>query len=233
MTEENRLLPPPKPAPKPGRVMVYRALKDYVAKTEEEISFNEGDLLYVSECDSNESWWNAKCGSQKGKVPSNYIASAQYVEFPLHDAAKRGNIEFIEDCLAKEVSPNSLDKSGSTALYWASHGGHTEVVKLLLSIPNISVSSQNKIGDTALHAAAWKAHADCVNLLLDCGANVFVRNREGKLPYDVASDDRCRSLLKIVMQKLPENCEEEKDYYSDSDTESDNIRDENGESFVK
>lgn len=82
------------------------------------------------------------------------------VEYPLHEAAKRGNVELLQECLQNKVthlplhlprmqcislkvSVNSLDKSGSTALYWAAHGGHDEVIRLLLSFtPNLSISSQ-------------------------------------------------------------------------------------------
>jgi hypothetical protein len=44
---------------------------------QDELSFEEGDLLYITE--KNEGgWWKAKCGNKVGLVPSNYgeISSA-------------------------------------------------------------------------------------------------------------------------------------------------------------
>ncbi|KAK6009994.1 SH3 domain protein, partial [Ostertagia ostertagi] len=63
---------PPRPAPKPGRVRVYRALYDYEARTDQEMSFAEGDLLYVSDSGPNDDWLPAACGGKKGLVPANY-----------------------------------------------------------------------------------------------------------------------------------------------------------------
>ena len=36
----------------------------------------------------------------------------------MHDAAKRGNCDFMKECLANKVSVNGLDKAGNTSLHW-------------------------------------------------------------------------------------------------------------------
>uniref|UniRef100_A0A0K0D044 Osteoclast-stimulating factor 1 n=1 Tax=Angiostrongylus cantonensis TaxID=6313 RepID=A0A0K0D044_ANGCA len=135
---------PPRPAPKPGRVRVYRALYSYEARTDQEMSFAEGDILYVSDRGPNDDWLPATCGGKKGLVPMNYVVSENVEELsnPLHEAARRGNLLFLIECINNQVSVNSLDKSGSTALYWACHGGHASVVKYLLELPGITTSSQ-------------------------------------------------------------------------------------------
>ncbi|VDN53222.1 unnamed protein product [Dracunculus medinensis] len=209
----------PKPAPKPGRVTVYRAVSDYCDR---EMSFNEGDLLYVSEDTNNTEsaeWLQARCGTYIGLVPRNCVMNAEYVDFPLHDAAKRGNIEFVKECIKNSVSVNSLDKSGSTALYWASHGGHTNIVEMLVTVPNICISAQNKLGDTALHAAAWKGYADCVRLLLNNGASTNLKNNDRKRPIDVARNVDCYALIQLAMRGTV-HPEDSNDYLSDSETEN-------------
>ncbi|KAK6057972.1 SH3 domain protein [Cooperia oncophora] len=125
---------PPRPAPKPGRVRVYRALYDYEARTDQEMSFVEGDLLYVSDSGPNDDWLPASCGGKKGLVPANYgrllifivTKCLKTLPNPLHEAARRGNVIFLKDCIANQVSVNSLDKSGSTACT-----GHVMVVILV------------------------------------------------------------------------------------------------------
>uniref|UniRef100_A0A0M3HUC5 ANK_REP_REGION domain-containing protein n=1 Tax=Ascaris lumbricoides TaxID=6252 RepID=A0A0M3HUC5_ASCLU len=241
---------PPKPAPKPGRVIVYRALYDYTAR--------------------------------------EAMLSAEYIDYPLHDAAKRGKEQFVTECLNnaksdflfsyvqeskvfkrrrmnanlgrdqnvigstvsaalqlwrgkhgwvkkreksavrlwKEVakpfrgkSANSLDKSGSTALHWASYAGHASIVRILVAVPNMCISAQNKLGDTALHAAAWKGHAECVRILLESGANTSIRNNERKRPIDIAADAECRTLIHLAMSGISQLHSTDNEYLSESDTE--------------
>jgi hypothetical protein len=38
----------------------------------DELSFQEGDLLYVFDEVTDPDWWKARCGSQTGLIPSNY-----------------------------------------------------------------------------------------------------------------------------------------------------------------
>lgn len=216
MTSEVR--PPPKPAPKPGRVNVYRAVYDYEARNESELSFNEGDLLYVSDSSLDSDWLPARCADRTGLIPRNYVMNAEYIDYPLHDAAKRGNAQFVSECLNNAISANSLDKSGSTALYWASHCGHAKIVKMLVGIPNICVSAQNKLGDTALHAAAWKGHEECVRILLDSGASTSLRNNERKRAIDVAGDPEIRALIHLAMSAAVDNAASN-EYLSESDSE--------------
>jgi len=66
------------------------------------------------------------------------------IDNPLHEAAKRGNLPFLQECLANGVSVNGLDKAGSTPVYWAAHGGHTNCLQTLLTVPNITMNSQVK-----------------------------------------------------------------------------------------
>lgn len=38
----------------------------------DELSFQEGDLLYVFDEVTDPNWWKARCGNQAGLIPSNY-----------------------------------------------------------------------------------------------------------------------------------------------------------------
>uniref|UniRef100_A0A8D1UJQ4 Osteoclast-stimulating factor 1 n=1 Tax=Sus scrofa TaxID=9823 RepID=A0A8D1UJQ4_PIG len=146
---------------------------------------------------SDTNWWKGTSKGRTGLIPSNYVAEqAESIDNPLHEAAKRGNLSWLRECLDNRVGVNGLDKAGSTALYWACHGGHKDIVDMLFTQPNIELNQQNKLGDTALHAAAWKGYADIVQLLLAKGARTDLRNNEKKLALDMATNAACASLLK-------------------------------------
>ncbi|GAB6018774.1 Osteoclast-stimulating factor 1 [Chamberlinius hualienensis] len=190
-------LSPPKPAPKPGHVKVVKAMYKYTAQYPDELSFEEGETLYILDMSSDPNWWKAKCGERSGLIPSNYVEeNTESIDNPLHEAAKRGNISFLLECLSNKVSVNGLDKAGSTALHWAARGGHLDCIEKLLEVPNIQINVQNKLGDTPLHSAAWKGHSEIVKLLLEKGARTDMLNKDDKTPYDLAKETETAALLK-------------------------------------
>uniref|UniRef100_A0A0K8RFZ7 Osteoclast-stimulating factor 1 n=1 Tax=Ixodes ricinus TaxID=34613 RepID=A0A0K8RFZ7_IXORI len=209
---------PAPPPPKPGSVKVFRALYKYTAQQPDELSFEEGDLLYVFDMTSDPNWWKARCDRKSGLIPSNYVEeNAEELLHPLHDSAKRGNLQFLEECLANKVPVNSLDKAGCTALHWACHAGHVECARILLSVPGVHIDAQNKLGDTALHSSAWKGHADITRMLLASGADKTLKNGEGRTPLELASDPETIALLRTSTRNSTSADAEE---YLESDEDS-------------
>eukprot|EP00730_Choanoeca_flexa_P017032 TRINITY_DN8150_c0_g2_i1.p1 TRINITY_DN8150_c0_g2~~TRINITY_DN8150_c0_g2_i1.p1 ORF type:complete len:217 (+),score=39.20 TRINITY_DN8150_c0_g2_i1:51-701(+) len=197
-------MPPRKPPPaprKPGRVTVYRAVYAYAAQHADELSFEEGDLIYVQQ-KQEDGWYRATINGQSGIIPGNYVeadGNAESIDNPLHDAAKRGNLPYLQECLSHGVSVNALDKAGSTPLHWAARGGHVDCVLKLLEQPSVRVDVQNKLGDTALHNAAWKGSPEVVSALLEAGANKALRNSNKETPYDLGKtkNPECGRLLMV------------------------------------
>uniref|UniRef100_A0A8C5H6D7 Osteoclast-stimulating factor 1 n=1 Tax=Gouania willdenowi TaxID=441366 RepID=A0A8C5H6D7_GOUWI len=166
-----------------GQVKVFRAMFTFDPRTVSAFS------------DSN--WWKGTCRGRTGLIPSNYVTErAESIDNPMHEAAKRGNLSWLRECLESKVGINGLDKAGNTALYWGCHGGHKEVVELLLCQPSVELNQRNKLGDTALHAAAWKGYSDIVEMLLNKNARTDIRNNEKKLALDMATNAQAASLLK-------------------------------------
>ena len=64
-------LPPP-PPPKQSQIKVFRALHDYVAQRECELSFSQGDLIYVTDMVTDNDWWKAKSKNKDGLVARTY-----------------------------------------------------------------------------------------------------------------------------------------------------------------
>ncbi|CAF5075622.1 unnamed protein product [Rotaria magnacalcarata] len=98
-------VPPPIPA-KPGYVSIVKALYNYTARSPEELSFEEGEILYVTDDAKYKDWYLATTNKNRtgGLVPKNYVEeSTEKLANALHDAAKRGNIEFLQQSLANKV----------------------------------------------------------------------------------------------------------------------------------
>lgn len=66
----------------------------------------------------------------------------QEIQAPLHEAARRGNLSFMQECIRGGVSASSLDSAGNTAIYWAARAGHVDCVKELLAAPKSTVNAR-------------------------------------------------------------------------------------------
>uniref|UniRef100_A0A3Q3K1J9 Osteoclast-stimulating factor 1 n=1 Tax=Monopterus albus TaxID=43700 RepID=A0A3Q3K1J9_MONAL len=177
-----------------GQVKVFRALFTFDPRTVRTFCLS---IHFTSSHISDTNWWKGTCRGRTGLIPSNYVAEqAETIDHPMHEAAKRGNLSWLRECVENKVGINGLDKAGNTALYWACHGGHKDVVELLLNQPSVELNQQNKLGDTVLHAAAWKGYSDIVEMLLDKNARTDIRNNENKLALEMATNAQCASLLK-------------------------------------
>lgn len=68
--------------------------------------------------------------------------SKENVKIPIIDAARRGNLALLQECLDAGMSVNSLDKSGSSSLHAAAQGGHIECIFRLLKEPKLEINWQ-------------------------------------------------------------------------------------------
>lgn len=207
---------PPKTSWKPGRVKVVRALYKYTAQQPDELSFDEGDILYVHEKDVESNWWKAKCGSREGLIPVNYVEEQmQEIVLPLHEAARRGNVSSLKEYLKQGVSGTGLDAAGNTPLYWAACTGHIDCIKELLCLPNAAINAQNKMGETPLHIAASHGHLDVVNLLLKNGADASIKNNDDLTAKDLSSDAAIKNAIQLCQSHYNIKCGYADDDYND------------------
>jgi ankyrin repeat protein len=99
-------------------------------------------------------------------------------------AAIKGNLELVT-CLA-DYGVNIKD---SAALYWASNGGHLDIVKFLIEHGD-SINKKFVVGRTALHQASTYGYYEIISYLLDHGAWAKIQDDDGKTPLDKAKEWR-------------------------------------------
>lgn len=85
----------------------------------------------------------------------------------LESAILKGDAKEVKRLLTNQCADiNKKSVVGDTPLICASRLNHTEIVEMLVSVPEIDVNATNKRGNTALSEAAAEGNMDAVKLLL-------------------------------------------------------------------
>ena len=128
---------------------------------------------------------------------ANLTAADKQGKTPLAVAAREGKVEVVRLLLEKlaEADPGkshltASDIRGRTAIHRAAAKGHAEVVTMLLDAGEASSErlqiEGNNLAATPLHRAAWAGHPKVVEILMKRGGDLFVKNRAGQTPFDLA-----------------------------------------------
>jgi hypothetical protein len=79
-------------APPTPQIPVFKALYDYEARTQEDLSFRKGDRLEILN-NTDGDWWLARSQAtrQEGYIPSNYVAEATAID--AEELVRHANVE--------------------------------------------------------------------------------------------------------------------------------------------
>ncbi|OJD22315.1 hypothetical protein ACJ73_06341 [Blastomyces percursus] len=139
-------------------------------------------------------------------------------ESALHVAARHGNIDAIQLFLGLGADASKKDRFGYYPLLRA-----VKFNPLWLAQPVFQakveafgeVSTPNSLGQTPLHFAVDSSRDWPVKLLLETGADITVRDIDGRTPVDIAvSAKSCCCILSLLIQHganpyyVPERCRE-------------------------
>ena len=102
----------------------------------------------------------------------------------IHNQSRDGDVGRIEEQIRKGVSVDSRGAGNRTPLMWAALYNHQDAAKCLYK-NGCNLNLQSDYGDTAAHMAARNGHGKMVQLLANWGADLKIRNREGKTPVDI------------------------------------------------
>jgi uncharacterized protein len=99
----------------------------------------------------------------------------------LLDAAESGDRAMALRLLADRADPNALGPDGTTAIMWAAHHDHLDLVQALIKA-GANVKLKNQFGTSALTEAAIIGSAPIIDALLKAGADPNTKNPEGETP---------------------------------------------------
>ena len=119
------------------------------------------------------------------------------LEFPLHAAAKRGDVDAITRLLDDGAEVDRANENGITALFFACMHGHVDAARLLLE-KGADVHHRVNSGHTCLNVACCCDHIAVVQLLLDNGADLNVADNDGDTPMANAKTEGHTAIVKLL-----------------------------------
>lgn len=116
---------------------------------------------------------------------------------PVHDFARKGQVDALERVLAIGVDVNMRDRRGYTPLHFAVLCGHEAAAALLLE-SGADAETRNERGESPLFTAASNRDLPLLRLLIDNGANVHASNANGSTLMHVAASEGDLGLMELA-----------------------------------
>lgn len=108
----------------------------------------------------------------------------EFLEYAMHGSVKRAK----EIAAGGKINLHHVERtSGRTALHKCAFWGHVDFTRYLVSAEcSLNPNARDFQGDTPLHDAARFGHLAVVEILVASGADVSLKNRDGKTPAQLA-----------------------------------------------
>ena len=123
---------------------------------------------------------------------------------PLHRAVESNWIDCIKLLLAHKANPNITNQAGDTPMHLAVRKHLSDCIEFLATGEGKkSLAIYNKAGHAPLHLAVQVGHTLCsVKCLIAAGADLNMRNKEGKCLLHFAVESGRIGMVRLVMEDL-------------------------------
>jgi len=124
---------------------------------------------------------------------------------PLHATVVSGDIQAVEDLLARGADVNAKNKRGLSALNSAAVFGHKDIVELLIEKgADVNARAEGSFWDegmTALHGSCVKGQKGAAELLIAKGADINAKSKNGYTPLHIAATEGYRDVADLLIAK--------------------------------
>jgi len=114
--------------------------------------------------------------------------------------AMSGNSAVVEYLIRKGADINAINKDNSSLLHAAAFGGNLELARFLVDDKGFDINKQNINDVTPLHFAVFWAKKDIVEFLINKGANLYLKDKKGHIPYDFTSYIRNQTPVEVWLK---------------------------------
>lgn len=119
-------------------------------------------------------------------------------------AARRGQVERVEQILKSGFDINLKNDKGHSILMLAAYNGHYDLVQFLIE-QGADVNSVDHSGSSILMGVIFKGHTPIFDLLVKAGADLEIQNQKKQTALDYAIMFGKRDLIFKINQALNSN----------------------------
>ncbi|XP_020928264.1 fibronectin type 3 and ankyrin repeat domains protein 1 isoform X2 [Sus scrofa] len=146
-------------------------------------------------------------GNVKVDVPNKFgftalMVAAQRGYTSLMLACYAGHLDVVKYLRRHGASWDTRDLGGCTALHWAADGGHCNVIEWMIKDGcEVDAVDTGSGWTPLLRVSAVSGNQKVASLLIDAGADVNVKDKDGKTPLMVAVLNNHEELVQLLLDK--------------------------------
>ncbi|XP_051838651.1 fibronectin type 3 and ankyrin repeat domains protein 1 isoform X2 [Antechinus flavipes] len=117
-------------------------------------------------------------------------------------ACYAGHLDVVKYLREHGASWEARDLGGCTALHWAADGGHADIIEWMIKDGcKIDVLDTGSGWTPLMRVSAVSGNKEVASLLIDAGADVNVKDKDGKTPLMVAVLNNHEELVQLLLEK--------------------------------
>ena len=127
-------------------------------------------------------------------------ADVRYDSYGLltHDASCHGRVDVLRLLLQHHADVNATSSRNRTPLHWAAEYGKVNTAEVLLE-HGADINALSDRG-TPLRSASFYGRLEVARILLEHGADVHIRDRSGRIPFQVATQRQHVKIAQLLLE---------------------------------